>query len=82
MGWRSTFYRIGSIFCQGGLVILAGYLEKHYNVPLAWSITMGLLAVIMILLSIWHGVALARPVEHIIEKFMYSSVRGSFPVNV
>lgn len=68
VGWRSTFYRIGSIFCQGGLVILAGYLEKHYNVPLAWSITMGLLAVIMILLSIWHGVALARPVEHIIEK--------------
>ena len=31
VGWRSTFYRIGSIFCQGGLVILAGYLEKKWE---------------------------------------------------
>ena len=23
VGWRSTFYRIGTIFCQGGLVFLA-----------------------------------------------------------
>ena len=75
VGWRSTFYRIGSIFCQGVLVILAGYMEKRYNVPLAWSITMGLLAVLMILLSVWHGAALARPVEHTSDK---ENVKNAF----
>ena len=61
VGWRSTFYRIGSIFCQGVLVILAGHLESRYNVPLAWSVTIGLLGAIMILLALWHTVALPRP---------------------
>ena len=60
VGWRSTFYRIGSIFCQGILVIMAGWLEKVYNVPLAWSLTMGLLAAIMIVLALWHSWALPK----------------------
>ncbi len=52
---------IGSIFCQGVLVILAGHLESRYNVPLAWSVTLGLMGAIMILLALWHTVALPRP---------------------
>lgn len=63
VGWRSTFYRIGSIFCQGGLVFLAGVLQKYYDVAPAWSITMGLAAVIMILLAVWHNVMLPRNAE-------------------
>ena len=50
VGWRSTFYRIGSIFCQGGLVILAGVLEGRCGIPIAWSLTVGLLAAIMVML--------------------------------
>ncbi len=63
VGWRSTFYRIGTIFCQGGLVYLAGILQQHYDAALAWSITLGLLAAMMILLAAWHNVALPRNAE-------------------
>ena len=65
VGWRSTFYRIGSIFCQGLLVIMAGYLEKKYNVPVAWSITLGLMGAIMIVLASWHTVMLPRPANDV-----------------
>ena len=60
VGWRSTFYRIGTIFCQGGLVFLAGMLQKHYSIPLAWSMTMGITAAIMILLAAWHNIMLPK----------------------
>jgi len=60
VGIRSTFYRIGSIFCQGILVMVAGWLESRYDVPLAWSITMLLMGAIMVGLAGWHAVALPK----------------------
>ena len=54
VGIRSTFYRIGSIFCQGLLVMVAGWLESCHSVPMAWSITMLLMGAIMIGLAGWH----------------------------
>ncbi len=63
VGWRSTFYRIGTIFCQGGLVYMAGTLENHYDVAPAWSITMGLSAALMIALAAWHNRSLPRDAE-------------------
>lgn len=61
VGWRSAFYRVGTIFCQGGLVVLAGMLERHYPDALAWSITMGVVCVIMMLLAMWHSIAIKTP---------------------
>ena len=55
VGVRSTFYRIGSIFCQGVIVILAGWLQDSFSIPVAWSITLLLMAAIMILLALWHS---------------------------
>jgi PAT family beta-lactamase induction signal transducer AmpG len=55
VGVRSTFYRIGSIFCQGVIVILAGWLQDSFTIPVAWSITLLLMAAIMILLVLWHS---------------------------
>ena len=55
VGVRSTFYRIGSIFCQGVIVILAGWLQNSFTIPVAWSITLLLMAAIMILLVLWHS---------------------------
>lgn len=55
VGVRSTFYRIGSIFCQGVIVILAGWLQHSFSIPVAWCITLLLMATIMILLALWHG---------------------------
>lgn len=60
VGIRSTFYRIGMIFCQGILVMVAGWLEQHYAVSLAWSITMALMAAIMVGLAGWHFAFLPR----------------------
>ena len=54
VGIRSTFYRIGMIFCQGILVMVAGWLESQYSVSLAWSITMSLMAAMLIALAAWH----------------------------
>lgn len=62
VGIRSTFYRLSSIFGQGVLVVVAGVLEeKTGNIPLAWSLTIGLTAVIFSILTIYHSFALPRP---------------------
>ncbi len=58
VGFRSTFYRVGSIFCQGALVMLAGWLQQRHDIAMSWSITMGLMAGILVVLAGWHKVAL------------------------
>jgi PAT family beta-lactamase induction signal transducer AmpG len=60
VGIRSTFYRIGNICCQGGLVVLAGHLQKSFDVSLAWSLSFYLLAAFMLLLALYHGFFLPR----------------------
>ena len=54
VGWRSTFYRIGTIFCQGGLVVLAGVLQKGHSMSAAWAMTLALAGLIMLALGLWH----------------------------
>ena len=61
VGIRSTFYRIGNIFGQGLLVMLAGWLEHSHSVPMAWSITFLVLAGLFVALWLWHSMALPRP---------------------
>lgn len=53
IGLRSTFYRIASATGQGLIVILAGFLEKHYgDNSKAWSITMLLVASLIFILTL------------------------------
>ena len=61
VGWRSTFYRIGTIFCQGGLVVLAGVLQKGHSMSVAWAMTMALAGLIMLALALWHSKVLKVP---------------------
>lgn len=62
VGIRSTFYRIGMIFAQGGLVIFAGIIEEHYNnTTWAWSLTFLLVALLLLILSVYHGKILPLP---------------------
>ena len=63
VGWRSTFYRIGTIFCQGGLVFLAGILQQQCPADMAWGMTMGLGGLIMLALAMWHAAALPKERE-------------------
>lgn len=60
VGVRNTFYRIGMVLGQGGLVVLAGAMQRGFfgetmSVPLSWSITFLAVAVLMILLFAYHS---------------------------
>ncbi|MBQ4822473.1 MFS transporter [Aquimarina sp. MMG016] len=53
LGVRSTFYRLAMITGQGLLVVLAGFLEEYYgNDQKAWSYTMIITTIIMIVLTL------------------------------
>lgn len=55
VGIRSTFYRIASVFGQGVLVVLAGFLETRFgDVPKAWRVTLLLSSGMLLLISAWH----------------------------
>ncbi|AMP09183.1 major Facilitator Superfamily protein [Collimonas arenae] len=57
-GWQGGFYNVARFFSLGGLVVLAGYFEKHMAVAQAWSLIFGLLGVSMVLLAAYHFWAL------------------------
>lgn len=83
VGVRNTFYRIGMVVGQGGLVALAGLLQHSgMHVSVAWSITFLAVAALMLLLCLWHSRVL--PVveqsapkvsrKHILADFMQTFV--------
>lgn len=62
VGIRSTFYRLASIFGQGVLVAIAGAIELKYdNIPLSWTITMLVTAVMFSAVSLYHLFAIPKP---------------------
>lgn len=70
VGIRNTFYRCGSIFGQGVLVMLAGLLAEGRIIPslkgnviLAWSLIFYLLSALFIGLSLYHLRILPFPSE-------------------
>ncbi len=64
-GVRSTFFRAAMIAAQGGVVFLAGRLETtlggEAHTAQAWSIAMGVLAVVFGILGLYHRAALPAP---------------------
>ena len=55
VGLRNTFYRIGMVLGQGGLVMLAGLLQNsEMSIPLSWSITFLAVAGLMLMLAAYH----------------------------
>lgn len=64
IGLRSTFYRIASVFGQGVLVFIAGRIERSTgNIPLSWQITIGVCAVVFLLITLYHTFILPKPAE-------------------
>lgn len=57
-GWQGAFFNAGRFISLGGLVILAGYLEKSQGVVPAWTIIFCILAATMIALGLYHSWAL------------------------
>lgn len=61
VGVRSTFYRIASVIGQGGLVVIAGKIEKSTgDVPMSWSIVFVILSVFFLLVSVYHAWVMPR----------------------
>ena len=55
VGIRSTFYRIASVFSQGVLVYIAGYIEnKTGNIPFSWQMTLGATSIILLVVTLYH----------------------------
>jgi PAT family beta-lactamase induction signal transducer AmpG len=61
-GIRSVFFRLAVIFCSGFLVFFAGKLELSLgNIPLSWTVALGLTALIFGGLFIYHQFILPFP---------------------
>ena len=59
-GWQGGFYNVARFFSQGGLLILAGYLELRSGVPSAWMTIFAAIGVVLVLVSLWHARVLPR----------------------
>ncbi len=66
LGIRNTFYRIGMLIGQGGLVALAGLLINgqwglpKLSVPTSWAVVYMVIVAIMLLLAVYHSYALPK----------------------
>ncbi|HEX3155095.1 MAG TPA: MFS transporter [Candidatus Angelobacter sp.] len=54
-GWQGGFFNVARFFSQGGLIILAGFLEARMPILRAWMIIFGGLGVILVLLGLYHA---------------------------
>ena len=62
VGIRSTFYRLSSIFGQGVLVALAGFMDTRTgDVHFAWKITLLVSAILFAIITLYHSWSLPKP---------------------
>jgi len=57
-GWQGAFFNAGKFISLGGLVVLAGHLEKSMPPAQAWAVIFGILGSMMIALALYHSWAL------------------------
>jgi len=62
-GWQGAFFNAAKFISLGGLLILAGYLEKRIGVALAWSCIFGMLGAGLGALAMYHAWALPATVK-------------------
>ncbi len=62
VGVRSLFFRVATAAGQGLLVMLAGTIQTRTgSLQLAWSVVMGVLAVVFVGFGLWHRFVLPHP---------------------
>ena len=72
VGVRNTFYRIGMVIGQGGLVLLAGYMQRGVfgsalqSVTASWVAVFVILGMLLFLLGVYHAFILPK-VEHAVH---------------
>ncbi|MCH7342978.1 MFS transporter [Pelomonas sp. CA6] len=57
-GWQGAFFNASKFLTLGGLLVLAGSLERSMGVMNAWSVIFALLAVLLALLAAYNAYAL------------------------
>lgn len=57
-GWQGAFYNLSKMLTLGGLVWLAGYLERQVGASTSWTIIFLIMGVILIALGLYHSWAL------------------------
>ena len=60
-GWQSAFFNVAKLVSLGGLVYLAGVLERDMAPASAWTIIFAAMAAIMVALALYHLWALPAP---------------------
>lgn len=75
VGVRNTFYRIGMVIGQGGLVLLVGYMQEGVfgtelqPVLSSWTAVFIIVAVLMLLLGLYHACVLPRVERSLHDRF-------------
>ncbi len=59
-GWQGGFFNVARFFSQGGLVILAGFLESRVGTPHAWMAIFAVVGLMMVLIGLYHARALPK----------------------
>ncbi|MBN8503679.1 MAG: MFS transporter [Burkholderiales bacterium] len=54
-GWQGAFFNASKFLTLGGLLVLAGWLEKRHGVANAWSVIFLLLALLLAGLAVWNA---------------------------
>jgi PAT family beta-lactamase induction signal transducer AmpG len=55
IGWQGAFFNLSKVAAYGGLVFLVGAMKETMGIVNAWMTAMGIVAAVMILLSLWHA---------------------------
>ncbi len=79
-GWQGAFYNAAKFISLGGLVILAGHLEKSMPPAQAWAIVFGLLGALLIAIAIYHSWSLPKVQSSAPQESMSSVFNTSLDV--
>ncbi len=75
VGVRNTFYRVGLVIGQGGLVLLVGYMQEGtfgaWLQPMlsSWMAVFIIMAVLMVVLGVYHACMLPKVERSVHERF-------------
>lgn len=73
-GWQGAFFNASKFLTLGGLLVLAGHLEKGMGVFNAWSVIFGMLALLLAGLAAYNARALPDVLNAKAEKVSATSV--------
>jgi PAT family beta-lactamase induction signal transducer AmpG len=81
-GWQGGFYNIARFFSQGGLLILAGYLETRMPAVRAWMIIFATVGITLVVVSMFHSRVLPSGGEERRSKSMHEMLATFWDVVV